>query len=104
VRALDPRTGVRRWEFKLNSGFDLATYHDYKADHGAGGILTTASDLLFTGGREGSFLALDARTGKLLWNVQLGGAILMNPMTYSVNGRQYIAVDAGTSLYVFGLR
>jgi alcohol dehydrogenase (cytochrome c) len=104
VRALDPKTGVRRWEFKLNSGFDLATYHDYKADHGAGGILTTASDLLFTGGREGSFLALDARTGKLLWNVQLGGAILMNPMTYSVHGRQYIAVDAGTSLYVFGLK
>jgi glucose dehydrogenase len=47
---------------------------------------------------------LDARTGKLLWNAQLGGAILMNPMTYSVNGRQYIAVDAGTSLYVFGSR
>ena len=39
-----------------------------------GGILTTASDLLFTGGREGYFHALDARTGTLLWKASLGGA------------------------------
>jgi outer membrane protein assembly factor BamB len=68
------------------------------------GILTTASDLLFSGNREESFFALDARTGKLLWRTSLGGAITSGTITYSVNGRQYVAVAAGVSLYVFGLR
>jgi alcohol dehydrogenase (cytochrome c) len=104
VRALDPTTGQAKWEFKLDAGPDLSTFHDYKADHGAAGILTTASDLLFTGGRQGTFVALDARNGELLWKQQLGGSLLMNPMTYAVHGKQYIAVAAGTSLFVFGLQ
>ena len=54
VRALDPNTGEKKWEFKMN-------------DMTMSGILTTASDLLFTGGRECFFQALDARSGKLLW-------------------------------------
>jgi glucose dehydrogenase len=66
--------------------------------------LTTASDVLFTGGREGTFVALDARNGSLLWKVILGGPMIMNPITYSVDGKQYIAINAGTSLFVFGLR
>ena len=45
-------------------------------------MLTTASDLLFTGGREGYFKAIDARTGKLLWKASLGGQIVMAPITY----------------------
>ena len=104
VRALEPSTGQVKWEFRLDSGVGLATYHDYKAEHGAAGILTTASDLLFTGGHEGNFVGIDARNGALLWSRNLGGALLMNPMTYSVAGRQYVAVNAGTSLFVFGLR
>ena len=52
--ALDPQTGDKKWEFKMHDVTDA-------------GILTTASDLLFTGGREGYFYALDARTGNLLW-------------------------------------
>jgi alcohol dehydrogenase (cytochrome c) len=103
VRALDPTTGQARWEFKLDAGPDLSIFHDYKADHGAAGILTTGSDLLFTGGRQGTFVALDARNGELLWKQQLGGSLLMNPMTYAVQGKQYIAVAAGMSLFVFGL-
>ena len=67
------------------------------------GILTTATDLLFTGGREGYFFALDARTGGLLWRMQLGGPTQNGPMTYAVNGRQYVAVSASNSLFVFGL-
>ena len=50
-------------------------------------MLTTASDLLFTGGREGYFQALDARTGKLLWRASLGGKIVMAPVTYQVAGQ-----------------
>ena len=60
VRAFDPKTGVRKWEFKM-------------ADVTGSGILTTASDLLFAGGREGYFWALDARTGAELWRANPGG-------------------------------
>ena len=91
VRALDPQTGEKKWEFKMN-------------DVTASGILTTASDLLFTGGREGFFQALDARTGKLLWKTNAGGDIAMGPMTYQVNGKQYVAFAAGSSLFVYGLK
>lgn len=104
VKALDPVTGEKKWEFRLDSGVELYTSHDYKAEHGAAGILTTASNVLFTGGREGNLVALDARTGHLLWRRNLGGAMLMNPMTYSASGRQYVAVSAGGSLFVFGMR
>jgi glucose dehydrogenase len=68
------------------------------------GILTTASDLLFTGGREGYFHALDARSGALLWKASLGGQIVNGPMSYEVDGRQYVAIIAGHSLVSFALR
>ena len=67
------------------------------------GILTTASDLLFTGGREGHYHALDARTGELLWKESLGGQIVMPPMTYMVNGKQYVSVVSGHVLATFAL-
>jgi alcohol dehydrogenase (cytochrome c) len=91
VRAIDPMTGDRKWEYKM-------------ADVTDAGILTTGSDLLFSGGREGYFYALDARTGELLWKAVLGGTVASGPMSYSVAGKQYIAISAGSSLFVFGLR
>jgi alcohol dehydrogenase (cytochrome c) len=90
VRAIDPQTGEKKWEFKMN-------------DVTASGILTTASDLLFTGGREGFFQALDARTGELLWKTNAGGEIAMGPMTYQVNGKQYVVFAAGSSLFSYAL-
>ena len=69
-----------------------------------GGILTTASNLLFSGGREGYFFALDARTGSLLWKANVGAPIASGPITYSVGGRQYIAVAAGSALFTYALR
>ena len=63
VIAMDPTTGQRRWTFEQYDVTDS-------------GILTTATDLLFTGGREGYFYALDARTGKPLWSASLGGQIV----------------------------
>jgi alcohol dehydrogenase (cytochrome c) len=68
------------------------------------GILTTASDLLFTGGREGYFQALDTRTGKLLWKANLGSQIVSGPISYQVSGRQYVSVISGMSLVSFALR
>jgi outer membrane protein assembly factor BamB len=61
-------------------------------------------DLLFSGGRDGNFFALNARTGELLWKMPLGGQINSGPMSYSVNGKQYITVAAGTALFAFALR
>jgi alcohol dehydrogenase (cytochrome c) len=91
VMAIDPRTGQQKWKFEQ---FDVTD----------SGILTTASDLLFTGGREGYFHALDARTGELLWKVALGGQIANGPMTFAIDGKQYVSVISGNSLITFGLR
>ena len=91
VRAVDPSTGERKWEFKMNDLTDA-------------GILTTASDLLFSGGREGYFYALDARHGELLWKASVGGSVTSGPMSYAVGGKQYIAIAAGSSLFVYALR
>jgi alcohol dehydrogenase (cytochrome c) len=59
------------------------------------GVLSTASDLVFSGGREGYFYALDGKTGNLLWKQNLGGQVNSGPMSYAVNGRQYIATPTG---------
>jgi len=67
------------------------------------GILTTSSDLLFTGGREGYFQALDARTGELLWKTNLGASINSGPITYRVGDTQYVSIVSGLSLFVFAL-
>jgi alcohol dehydrogenase (cytochrome c) len=104
VRALDPATGALRWQYKLNTGNSLHTFQGWQTASGAAGILTTAGNVLFTGGREGYFVALNAQTGSLLWKADLGGPMIMDPMTYAVNGKQYVAINAGNSLFVFGLR
>jgi len=91
IRALDPHGLTRKWEFKMN-------------DITWAGVMTTASDVLFSGGKEGYFLALDARSGDLLWKVPLGGQINSGPMSYAVNGKQYVTVAAGSALFAFALK
>jgi len=73
------------------------------ADYTESGVLSTASDLVFSGGRDGNLFALDARNGKSLWHVGLGRTVSGGPITYLVNGRQYVAAAAGGVLYVFSL-
>jgi len=90
VLAIDPNTGEPKWRFVMYDVTDT-------------GIVTTASDLLFTGGREGYLQALDARNGTLLWRTNLGAQMLNNPITYAVNGKQYVAAMAGLTLFVFAL-
>jgi alcohol dehydrogenase (cytochrome c) len=91
IQAVDPQTGQQRWEFRM-------------ADVTDSGVLSTATDLVFAGGREGYFFALDAKTGTLLWRQMVGGQVASGPMSYAVNGRQHIAVSAGNNLFVFALR
>ena len=66
-------------------------------------MMTTASGLVFTGGREGYVYALDAKTGRELWKAHLGGQINMAPITYAVDGKQFVAVIAGRTLVSFAL-
>ena len=91
VLALDAATGEQKWRYPMTDVTDS-------------GILTTASDVLFTGGREGYFHAIDARSGTLLWKTNLGAQIVNGPIAYEVDGRQYVAAISGLSLCVFGLR
>jgi alcohol dehydrogenase (cytochrome c) len=90
VRALDPVTGKKVWDFPMS-------------DMSESGLLTTGSDVLFSGNREGHFFALDAKTGKLLWNKYLGGQVIATPITYLVNGRQHVAIAVGSALFTFRL-
>ena len=91
IIAIDPTTGEQRWRFQTT-------------DVSSSGILTTASDLVFTGSREGYFYALDAKSGKLLWRTSLGGQGANGPISFAADGKQYVAIAAGTALFVFGLR
>lgn len=90
MRAIDPRTGERKWDFEM-------------AEVTNAGILTTASDILFSGGNEGYFYALDARTGAVLWKSTVGGSVQSSPITYLVNGKQFVSVNAGNSVFTFSL-
>ena len=90
IRALDATTGKMKWEFPLLSP-------------GFSSLLSTAGGLVFSGTEEGNFIALDAETGKSLWDIQLGGPVRGMPISYAVDGKQFVAIPAGTTLFVFGL-
>jgi alcohol dehydrogenase (cytochrome c) len=92
LRALRPETGEIVWERKqVGPG---RTW---------GGVLSTAGGLVFYGDDSGAFVALDAGTGKPLWNFHANVAWKASPMTYFVDGRQYIAVAAGSQIIAFAL-
>ena len=56
------------------------------------------------GRADGHIVTLDARTGKLLWQTNLGPSVAAGPITYAVNGKQYVSIQAGSSMFTFGLR
>ncbi|MBC7944781.1 MAG: PQQ-binding-like beta-propeller repeat protein, partial [Burkholderiales bacterium] len=82
LRALDPKTGKIVWEYKNNSPL-------------WGGVMTTKGGLVFTGTPEGHLKAFDAKTGKELWNFQTGSGVVAPPVTWDMDGEQYIAVVSG---------
>jgi alcohol dehydrogenase (cytochrome c) len=91
LRALDPTTGARKWEFKYLSP-------------STAGLLTTASGLVFTGDADGNLIALDSRSGTLLWRYQMGAPLHgTSPTTYMIDGRQHLLVPAGTTLTAWSL-
>jgi len=90
IIAVDPASGETRWRMETVSP-------------PTSGLLATAGGLLFAGDREGYLMALDAASGKPLWKFQTGGTVIAPPISYLMDGKQYIAVAAGASLITFGL-
>jgi alcohol dehydrogenase (cytochrome c) len=91
LRAIDPTTGERRWEFKFQSP-------------SFSGVLSTAAGVVFDGDNEGNFMAFDSRTGKNLWHYQTGSPIWGGaPMTYLLDDRQYVVIGSGTTITAFAL-
>ena len=92
LRAIDIRTGKPAWEL-VQTG----------AVNSWGGVLSTASGVVFFGEDSGAFMAADARTGKMLWSFQTNQLWKASPMTYEFDRRQYVAVAAGPTIIAFGL-
>jgi alcohol dehydrogenase (cytochrome c) len=91
VRALDPRTGDLKWEFRLPTP-SLA------------GIMSTASGVVFAGAHEGNFNAFDSRNGKRLWSYRTGSPIWGGTgITYMLDGRQYVLIPSGNTILAFAL-
>ena len=87
LQAIDYKTGKIRWSHPWTSG-------------GRSGILTTAGNVLFTAG-SGGLEALNATTGDPLWHARIPGAIAQGPITYELDGLQYVVVSAGTQVFAF---
>lgn len=82
LRAVDPMTGKAKWENPV----DIPRM---------GGVMATGGGLVFTGKQTGEFQAFDADTGALLWEFQTGSGIVGQPVTWEMDGRQYITVLSG---------
>ena len=65
---------------------------------------TVDGDRVYFAGADGKLLCLDAKTGALLWKQNLGGEIIAGPMTYLVDGKQYVSIASGNGLFTFALR
>jgi len=84
LRAVDPLTGQARWEVALGAPAN-------------GGTLSTAGNLVFTGDQLGRIIAFHAETGEELWSYKTGSAVIAPPITYELDGRQYLAVVSGVA-------
>ena len=92
LRAMDLQTGAIAWEYAQTG-----------PGSSWGGILSTATGLLFFGDDNGGFTALDASNGKPLWHFPMNEHWHSSPMTYLVNGTQYVATAAGSNIVAFAL-
>jgi alcohol dehydrogenase (cytochrome c) len=90
VTALNPLTGEAKWKFPLYSS-------------PWAGTLVTSGNLLFAGDEDGYLMALQADTGKLLWRVNTGNKLLSSPITYELDGKQYVSMPSGAALLTFAL-
>jgi alcohol dehydrogenase (cytochrome c) len=90
VTAMDPLTGETKWTFPLYSS-------------PWAGTMATAGNLVFAGDEDGYLMALNAQTGKLLWRVNTGSRLVTSPITYEIQGKQYVTMPSGSVVLTFAL-
>ena len=91
IKAIDPETGKTMWSVAIAQG-SLTN-----------GVLATAGDVVFAASRDGNLIALDAVRGAHLWHFQTGSAMAASPISYAIDGRQFVAIAAGNVVYAFAL-
>jgi alcohol dehydrogenase (cytochrome c) len=91
IEAIDYQTGKIRWS------------HEVGPDGAGSGVLTTDSGLTFTGDAHGNFLALDTANGKTLWHAGSGANIASSPITYELDGQQYLLTSGGGVMFAWKL-
>jgi len=91
VQAVDYKTGKIRWS------------HNWESAGGRSGVLTTAGNLVFAGDPSGNLVALNATTGDALWHAGLGANVSNAPITYELDGTQYLVVGAGDTVVAFAM-
>ena len=89
--------------YSLDTDSFVWKYPQRGRGHSSGGTMTTAGGLLFFGDDAGSLEAVDAHTGKPLWHFNTGQDMSASPMTYAVDGKQYVAIAAGSNVFSFAL-
>lgn len=94
LRAIDIQTGSIRWGIPMTLRDTMESWP---------GTLATAGGLVFYGDNEGYLCAVDARTGAQLWHYNMGQRIVASPMTYSVDGKQHVAIATASNIFSFGL-
>jgi PQQ-dependent dehydrogenase (methanol/ethanol family) len=92
LKAIDIQTGKTAWEIPDIGGGILGS-----------GLMATAGGLIFYGDGSGAFIAADAKNGKLLWHFNTGQSWKAGPMTYMVDGVQYVGVAAGSTIVSLSL-
>ncbi len=92
LRALDPLTGAKRWEYAMTGSTDMWA-----------GSMTTAGGLVFFGDDQGGLVALDTATGADLWHYNMGQIVTASPITYSIKGKQYVSIASATDVFTFTL-
>ena len=93
VQAIDYKTGTIAWSHKWADSASVRS-----------GLLSTAGNLLFAGDASSNFVAFDATKGVPIWHDRLHTSITNGPITYQLDGRQYVVAGAGDALYAFTLR
>ncbi|MSV29019.1 MAG: PQQ-dependent dehydrogenase, methanol/ethanol family [Bryobacterales bacterium] len=92
LRAFDPKTGLKKWEYPMTGPGESWA-----------GTVSTAGNVVFFGDDDGQLVAVDARDGKHLWHFNMGEGLTASPITYAVDGKQYVAIASATAIFSFGL-
>jgi alcohol dehydrogenase (cytochrome c) len=92
MRAFDPKTGKRMWEYPMTGQGRMWA-----------GTVSTAGGVLFFGDDDGQLVALDSKTGRHLWHFNTGQLLTASPITFAVDGKQYVAIATATDIMTFGL-